>query len=647
MGEKFNHWIVLEELGSKLKCQCDCEDHTIKIVDKYSVTHGKSQSCGCTQKFKELKPGARFGYWEVIADIDRKYALCRCVCGKEKKVQKSHLKNGSSLSCGCKKGIVQNNLEGQTIGYYTVLKELGGGKVIAQCICGNTKELYKNQLVNGRVKSCGCMSSKLKSKAFLKDMAGQTFNSWVIVKELGNGNVLARCSCGTERIIEKASIIDGRSKSCGHDTNKFKDLTNQTFYDWIVLAELGYGKVLCRCSCGTEKIIGKATLLSGKSKSCGCKQYINFRNVCLDRYGEITANRATNLRQLWQVEALQSREKLINIISTRFTEKPTIQDLSTLLNVNISSTGRVVKKYNLYDEIDFRPMRSQKEKDLYQWIKGLGLEVEAGNRKILSGKEIDIYIPSKKIGIEFNGTYWHSYPLKDKEYHQDKTLECAKKGIRLIHIFEYEWEDEEIQNKIKAYLRDLLVGTNVIYARNTEIKEVPVSDSILFQAENHLQGFSSASIHIGAYYNNELIGIMTFGKPRFNNEYQYEIIRMCFKSGVTVVGGAERMFKYFIKTYNPINVLTYSDISKFTGNIYLKLGFNVIQSKPLTEPNYIWINPIENIVLKRYQTQKKKLVDMGYSGFGSTEDEIMENLGYMKIYDCGSIRLEYINKGGI
>ena len=64
---------------------------------------------------------------------------------------------------------------------------------------------------------------------------------------------------------------------------------------------------------------------------------------------------------------------------------------------------------------------------------------------------------------------------------------------------------------------------------------------------------------------------MTFGKPRYNKNYEYELIRYC--SSKKVVGGAEKLFNYFIKTYNPKSIISYCDWSKFNGNVYSKLGF--------------------------------------------------------------------------
>lgn len=72
------------------------------------------------------------------------------------------------------------------------------------------------------------------------------------------------------------------------------------------------------------------------------------------------------------------------------------------------------------------------------------------DKKVLNGKELDIYIPSKNLAIEYNGLYWHSdkatlekndIPNKEtrmyaKYRHIEKTKLCKEKNIRLIHIFE-------------------------------------------------------------------------------------------------------------------------------------------------------------------------------------------------------------------
>lgn len=281
------------------------------------------------------------------------------------------------------------------------------------------------------------------------------------------------------------------------------------------------------------------------------------------------------------------------------------------------------------------------ELSILNWLKTFDIDIVCNDRTVLGGKELDMYIPCKQLAIEFNGSYWHSSIFRDVKYHQNKTLECARNGIHLIHIFEYEWRDADKQAKIKNYIASLLGESDVIYARNTSLRYINDIEKIKeFLNNNHLQGYATSSINIGCFYKDELVGLMTFGKSRFDTSNQYEIIRLCWKSGVKVIGGTAKMFSEFIKRYNPESVITYCDISKFTGNIYTTLGF-----KPydviITKPNYVWVNTHNSKVLKRYQTMKSKLLSDGLGKLGSTEDEIMESLGYIKVHDSGSLKLAW------
>ena len=101
--------------------------------------------------------------------------------------------------------------------------------------------------------------------------------------------------------------------------------------------------------------------------------------------------------------------------------------------------------------------------------------------------------------------------------------------------------------------------------------------------------------------------------------------------------------KTFIKEYKPISILTYVDISKFTGNSYTRLGFKPTKEEPITEPNYVWVKEGTNNYLTRYQTQKHKLVREGLGTSEQTEDEIMRQLGYLRIYDSGNLKMEWIS----
>lgn len=266
-------------------------------------------------------------------------------------------------------------------------------------------------------------------------------------------------------------------------------------------------------------------------------------------------------------------------------------------------------------------------------------EIISNERKLMHNKlELDIYLPELKIGIEFNGNYWHSDIHKEPKYHQLKTLNYFNVGIRVIHIFEYEWNNHK--DKIKHFIKDVIY-TDKIYARQLTVKEVSSDIAKAFLNENHLQGWAQSSVNIALIDNDKILGIMTFGKPRFTDDYEYELIRLCFKHGISIIGGAEKMFKYFIKKYSPLDIISFSDLSKFGANVYIRLGFKPLK---VTEPNYVWCNYYTGEILSRYQTTKQRLIDSGLGNVNQTEDEIMKGHDYLKIYNSGNLKLLWTNK---
>lgn len=206
-------------------------------------------------------------------------------------------------------------------------------------------------------------------------------------------------------------------------------------------------------------------------------------------------------------------------------------------------------------------------------------------------------------------------------------------------------KDTDKQTKLLELIKSKLTTPDtILYARNTELKQVSYSEAEEFLNKYHLQGNAPATIKLGLYNDKELVSILTFGAPRFNNNYTYEIIRYCNKFGVGVVGGIERLYKYFITTYSPESVITYSDISKFTGNVYSKTGFKATQPEPLTEPGYVWINNETGLVMQRYKTQKQKLLKLGLGTKEQTGKEIMVDNGFIQVYNCGNIKMEWVNE---
>ena len=281
-------------------------------------------------------------------------------------------------------------------------------------------------------------------------------------------------------------------------------------------------------------------------------------------------------------------------------------------------------------------LSSIKEKELKEFIISIygNNDILINDRIVLDGIELDIFIPSKRIAFEFNGLYWHSDKFKDKFYHQNKTNKCKEIGIDLLHI----WEDDWINKKdiLKSIISNRLGNINKkINARDCKINILSNKDSILFLDENHIQGGVNSNICISLEHDNEIVSLMTFGKRYLNKKSQFELLRFCNKKGYNIIGGASKLFKYFLNNYNYDIILSYSDNSIFKGNLYEKLGF---LNDGQTSLNYYWTDL--NKRYHRFNFNKKRLIKMGYDKL-KTEEEIMKELGYFKIWSCGQTRWVY------
>jgi hypothetical protein len=226
------------------------------------------------------------------------------------------------------------------------------------------------------------------------------------------------------------------------------------------------------------------------------------------------------------------------------------------------------------------------------------------------------------------GDYWHSEKYKPSEYHLKKTIECEKNGYKLIHIFEYEWlnKQEIIKNKLNFYLNSY---KECVYARKCIIKEIDSKTKNEFLNQHHIQGEDKSKVKLGLFYKDELVAVMTFGKPRFNKNYEWELIR--YATSKHVLGGAGKLLKYFERNYNPKSIITYADRRFSQGNMYYKLGFKLDH---ISNPNFIWIDKKHNIK-SRMNSQKFKIITDENKNL--TAEQIMIKAGYNKIYDCGNL----------
>ena len=272
---------------------------------------------------------------------------------------------------------------------------------------------------------------------------------------------------------------------------------------------------------------------------------------------------------------------------------------------------------------------SEINRNFAKQINQLGISTKF--EKSLNGKFYDIELLEHNIVIEINPSYTHNViggnlwgSKVDKNYHKVKTDIARNNNYRCIHV--WDWDD-----KLKI-LNSLYDKTN-IYARKCDIRYIDDKTCDDFLNSYHFQNTCRGQkIKLGLFYNDELLQVMTFGKPRYNTNYEYELLRLCTKPKYSIVGGANKLFKHFCKNYKPKSIISYCDLSKFTGKVYSDLGFT---KKYETSPTMVWSKGVQkitnNLLLQRGYDQ---LFNTNY-GKGTSNEALMIENGWLPVYDCG------------
>lgn len=298
---------------------------------------------------------------------------------------------------------------------------------------------------------------------------------------------------------------------------------------------------------------------------------------------------------------------------------------------------------------------SKSENEIKKFIEDNGIVVKQSIRKILNGMEIDLYLPEYKIGFEYNGNLYHTenYGKKKFSYHLNKTKLASEKGVDLYHIFEDEWDLK--QDLVKLKILHILNKSNskILHARKCEIIETPITKSNEFLKKNHLQGSVSGGINLGAYFENNLVAIMSFNnkrnmnKGKHHNDSIYELTRFCVKNDCIISGIGNKILKQFISKYNPSSIISFAD-RRWTpnpnNNLYCKLGFTLVKILP---PDYTYFNRKLHRGVREHKFNygkssiKKKFPNI-YNP-EKTEWLMMQEIGYDRIWDCGKFKYELKN----
>lgn len=425
---------------------------------------------------------------------------------------------------------------------------------------------------------------------------------------------------------------------CGYaSTGKSLQLTKEEFVKRLVsifgdkydysLVEYGGYKVPVKLVCPEHGIFEKQAglLLAGKGcKQCGIKRRAEKRRgvsrptkIPADVRGSTFIQKAEKLHNgKYDYSAVDyaTSQQPVDIICPKhgkFQQTP---------NNHLQGKGCIKCTCNAISRVE------QSLKDAFP-------QFEQSNRTQLGGMELDLYEPNKRTAVEVNGVHWHTTEFgKTRNYHLHKTELCESQGIALLHF----WDSEVLERRslVESMIAAKLgISDTKIYARKTSLREVSSEETIGFLKDNHLQGAVPSSVRLGLYYNEELVSIMTFAKPRYTKQYHWELMRFCNKAGFHVIGGASKLLAAFRKAHAG-SIVSYANRRFSKGGLYEKLGFTQIGK---SAPNY-WYVKNGVICYSRSQCQKHKLKSLLGDSFDETLSEVgnMRKNGYYQLFDCGN-----------
>lgn len=254
-------------------------------------------------------------------------------------------------------------------------------------------------------------------------------------------------------------------------------------------------------------------------------------------------------------------------------------------------------------------------------------------------KSYDFYLPDIHTVIEIDPSYTHNIIGNhwnrngmDKDAHLEKSKLAFENNLRCIHVFDWDnWDS----------ILDVIKPRKPIYARNCEILKLFPSVTDEFLSKYHIQGTCRGQeVSLGLVKDNVLYMVMTFGKPRYNKNYAVEILRFATLPGYRVIGGASKLFKYFVKTFEIDSIISYCDLSKFNGDVYEKIGMTYLRS---TQPQEIWSKGTKKITANFLrQRGYDQLFGTNY-GKGTSNEQLMLENGWLPVYDCGQSVYVYGN----
>lgn len=512
-----------------------------------------------------------------------------------------------------------------------------------------------------------------------EELQGMKFGKWQVLSYEGKAKSRdvwrCLCECGTQKLVQQRSLLNGDSVSCGcqRELKNRMNIVGQKFgklsVESFAFARNNHTYWNCKCDCGNTFTASGKSMRSGNTTSCGCinhgKGQIR-KNIKGKKFGHLEA---VNYRGVIEGHSVWTCKcdcgKIIDVdisslmsgnttscgckhypetdtkeLAERFNKhKSTINTVKNRLfgkGHQVLTEDEKEKMQKYFDEVKKSKQVSKGETEVALFVKSIYQgEVITNDRTVLAPKELDIYIPQKNLAIEYDGVYWHSeagYCFSD--YHINKTKVCMDKNIRLIHIYSNEWEEKK--DIVKSMIASALgIYIRKEFARKLEVKEVTNKNTVIkFFNANHIQGaVYKYSLCLGLYKGNELLQAVVFGKQHFGKNGDIELYRMVTKKNTQVLGGFSKLMKH--SPYD--TVVSYVALRLFDAKGYLAGNWKIEHQ---TQPSFCITDGFTTFSRHLF---KKEMCIKKFNNVTQdmTEREMQMRNGYYRLWDCGTYKVRW------
>lgn len=310
------------------------------------------------------------------------------------------------------------------------------------------------------------------------------------------------------------------------------------------------------------------------------------------------------------------------------TNRRTIASICVDLGVHWKNSSKTIRDQLVRFDIPIRywhQASSSQQKDVEDFIVGLGVNITTRDRQIIKPLELDIYLPDYKLAIEYCGLYWHTTQYKKHNYHKIKYDKCKEIGIRLITLYSDEWLNN--RKIVEDKLRNIIGKQTGVKVNGRQCKVyIPTkSEKQHFFNNYHIQGDGPGSITYGLTYNQDVVAMMTFIVK------SEEIILNRYATSTNVRGGFSKLLAHFTKNHEWSTIISFADLRWSCGDVYIKERFVLSATLP---PDYQYVVGEERIHKFNY---RHKYLGNRLANYDPSISETQNTLnnGIFKIYNCG------------